>query len=49
VRNHNLVPTIDEDFDSEFEFEMAINMKGGNFAGREFKTWDLKELKNFKT
>lgn len=40
VRNHNLVPTIDEDFEEEFELE--IKMKG---LGKTFSLADLKALK----
>ena len=47
IRNHNVVPTIDEDFDEEFELNMGIKMTGGGFEGRKFKTWTLKELRNF--
>lgn len=44
IRNHNLVPTYDEDF--EIEFRLTLSAKA--FAGRQLKEYSLADLKNLK-
>jgi len=41
IRNHNLVPTFDEDFEDEFELEISL-------SGQTKKTLSLVDLKKLK-
>jgi sulfite oxidase len=45
VRNHNLVPTYDEDFEQEFQLQLELNSK--ILDGRKLKSYTLQELKDF--
>jgi hypothetical protein len=40
IRNHNLVPTFDDDFEEEFELEIVMSGMSKSFTLK-----DLKELK----
>jgi hypothetical protein len=47
VRNHNLVPEFDEDFETEFELEIIIT-DNGKFKGKQLKSYSIKDIVNFK-
>lgn len=50
VRNHNLVPQFDDDFEQEFTFEIGITSTlkhiDPRWANRQFKQYSLQDIKN---
>ena len=51
IRNHNLVPSFDEDFEEEFQLEMGIARglegKDERFKGKTLKNYSLKDIMSF--
>lgn len=45
IRNHNLVPTFDEDFESDFRLELNVLSK--ELGERNLKHYSIQDLKNF--